>query len=59
MMIVLSPSSSLVTSSANLFVVVFVVGYNELTVFGSRFFLSILSGIGPVAPNRHPFHCCC
>ena len=59
MMIVLLSSSSLVASNANLFVVLFEVGYNKLTVVGSIFFLSILSNLVHVAPNRHHLHCCC
>ena len=59
MMIVLLSVSSLVASNANLFVVLFEVGYNKLTVVGSIFFLSISPDLGPVAPNRHPLHFCC
>ena len=58
-MIVLLSFSSLVSSSENIFVVLFVVGYNEVTVVGYIFFLSILPDLGPVAPNCDPLHCCC
>ena len=59
--IVLSSLSSVGASSTNILVVFCVVGYNELTVFGSLFVLSILSDHGPVAPTRQPlrFCCCC
>ena len=59
MIIVFLSSSSVVASGANLLVVLGVVGYNELTVFGSIFCLYILPNLDPVAPNRHPLHCCC
>ena len=59
MTIVLSSSSSVVSSSTNLLVVLCVLGYNELTVVGSRFFLSILPDLGPVNPSCHPLHFCC
>ena len=61
-MIFLSSMSSFVSSSANLFVELFVVGYNDLTVVGSRFSLCILPDLGPVAPNHHLLRCwwlCC
>ena len=61
-MIVLLSLSSVVSSSANLLVVLCVVGYNELPVFSSRFCLSILPNLDTFASNLHPIHyyyCCC
>ena len=57
---ILSSSSSplAVASSENLLLVLCWVGYNKFTVFGSRFSLSILNDLDPVAPNHHPLHCC-
>ena len=57
MIVVLSSLSLVVARSENLFLVLCVVGYNEFTLFGSRFCLYLLSHIGTVAPNRHPLHC--
>ena len=47
-MIALSSSSCFVASSANIFLVFFVVGYNKFTVVSFRFFLSILSDLDPL-----------
>ena len=61
LMIVISSSTSssfLVASRANLFLILCWVGYNEFTEFGSRFCLSILYVLDPIASNRHPRHCC-
>ena len=52
-------SSSAVANSENLLLVLCWVGYNEFTVFGSRFCLSILPDLDPIAPNRHPLHSYC
>ena len=41
----------MVTSSTNLFVVFFVVGYNNLTVVGSRFFLYFYPILVPLPPT--------
>ena len=59
MIIVLLSFSSLVYSSANLFVVLFVVGYNELPLVGYRLSLYILLIIGTNFPNSHTLHYYC